>query len=185
MNKNLNTSFDKFKRTHLKELFEALEKVFLQLDIDYYLVGAFAKEVWATIFDLYTPRITKDIDLALLIPNEAKFEELRQQLLATGKFKAAYKNEIKFTFDNTIEIDLIPFGGLDLFAEDSPIEIAAYIALADNGFQEIYEEGIKTIQLDNNFSFKVSSLPSIVLLKLLAFDNAPDTRVKDMQDIYN
>lgn len=185
MNNNFNTSFEKFKRTHLKELFETLESVFLGLDIDYYLVGAFAKEVWATVFDLHTPRITKDIDLAVLIPNKATFEALREQLIATGKFESISNNEIKFMFDNAIELDLIPFGGLDLFAEDSPVEIAAYAALPDNGFQEIYDEGATTVKITDDFSFKVSSLPSIVLLKLLAFDNAPDIRVKDMQDICN
>lgn len=52
-----------------------------------------------------------------------------------------------------------------------------------NGFKEIYQHGTAIFQVDTGHEFKIASLPAIVLLKLIAFDDRPEIRSKDASDI--
>ena len=48
---------------------------------------------------------------------------------------------------------------------------------------EVYRAGTETVALDTGHRFEVATLPSIVLLKLIAFDDRPERRSKDARDI--
>lgn len=56
------------------------------------------------------------------------------------------------------------------------------------GFTEIYEEGLPELNLEGEHQFKFCTLPGIVLLKMIAFDDRPEHRrddIKDISDILN
>jgi predicted nucleotidyltransferase len=56
------------------------------------------------------------------------------------------------------------------------------------GFTEIYEEGLPELNLEGEHQFKFYTLPGIVLLKMIAFDDRLEHRrddIKDISDILN
>ena len=52
-----------------------------------------------------------------------------------------------------------------------------------NGFREVYECGTGVVKYDNGKTFKVCTLPGIAILKLIAYDDRPEIRQKDIQDL--
>lgn len=80
------------------------------------------------------------------------------------------------------QVDILPFGEI---AIDDTIQLQGegLTSIRVNGFQEVYDAGIQSIQLDSGQSFQVATLPSIVLLKLIAFDDRPEQRMKGPRDI--
>lgn len=183
MSDTFKTSLSKLKNEHLKELFRTLEQVLAVQVIDFYFVGAFARDIWNAIHNITSARVTRDIDIAVLVPDAAQFERFQESLIATGRFRAVLGNETKFYFDEAVELDIIPFGGFDIFSNLHLSDLTAYIALPNNGFQEVYEAATELVQFGNDGTYKVCSLPGIVLLKLLAYNEKPEIRIKDLQDI--
>ena len=51
------------------------------------------------------------------------------------------------------------------------------------GFKEVYEEAVEAVNFENDL-FKVSTLPCIVVLKFIAYDDRPEIRSQDIKDIY-
>ena len=47
----------------------------------------------------------------------------------------------------------------------------------------MYETGTRGITLDTGHHFDIATLPAIVLLKLIAYDDRPEKRAKDPRDI--
>lgn len=48
---------------------------------------------------------------------------------------------------------------------------------------EVYQSGTEEVEMETGHNFKIATLPSIVLLKLIAFDDRPEKRSKDARDI--
>jgi predicted nucleotidyltransferase len=50
---------------------------------------------------------------------------------------------------------------------------------------EVYQSGTQEVEMQTGHNFKIATLPSIVLLKLIAFDDRPEKRSKDARDVAN
>lgn len=185
MNSTYKTSLEKLRNERLKALFQTLEVIFKSVEIDFYFLGAFAKDIWNSIYDLPSNRMTKDIDIAVLVPDKGKFEILCDLMIESGRFTGVKNNQVKFIFDQAVEIDIIPFGGYDIFQDKNLTDLVTYAMLPDSGFEVVYQQGLDAVDFDDVFQFKVCSLPSIVLLKFLAYENVPEYRVKDLKDIFH
>jgi predicted nucleotidyltransferase len=48
---------------------------------------------------------------------------------------------------------------------------------------EVYQAGTATAEMETGHVFKAATLPAIVLLKLIAYDDRPEKRQKDARDI--
>ena len=65
----------------------ALERGFKIFNIDFYLVGAVARDVWMSGINKIIPRRTKgDIDFAVLINDKGTYEALKEYLVNTEGF---------------------------------------------------------------------------------------------------
>ncbi len=74
-------NLSKIKDGDLKEVFDILEKAFKKLDVDFYLIGALARDVWYSRGDnAKNVRKTKDVDFAIMIGSESQYESLRSYL---------------------------------------------------------------------------------------------------------
>lgn len=51
------------------------------------------------------------------------------------------------------------------------------------GFMEIYESGLPELDLEGEHRFKFCTLPGIVILKLIAWEDRPEIRRDDLKDI--
>lgn len=70
------------QRPDFFEMLAALERCFIKFHVDFYLVGAVARDIWmSAIHEIPPSRITRDIDFELLIEDEGTYERLKRYLI--------------------------------------------------------------------------------------------------------
>ena len=165
------------------EMLAELEKAFEKFGIDFYLVGAVSRDVWLTgIHGIRPKRATADIDFAVLINHKGLYEELKKYLLATKKFTPYHENAFVLIYEGELQVDLLPFGEIEDGNRTVKIEGTGYTSIHVDGFREVYQSGLPEIDLDSHH-FKFCTLPGIVILKLIAWDDRPEARRDDIKDI--
>ncbi|HVW99508.1 MAG TPA: hypothetical protein VHA52_03575, partial [Candidatus Babeliaceae bacterium] len=128
-------------------------------------------------------RTTGDIDFAVLINDTGIYEQLKEYLIEKENFSAYSGNAFVLIWQDGTEVDLLPFGALEDENRKVTVSGTGYSSVHVDGFKEVYEEGLPTVELENNHSFKFCTLPGIVLLKLVAWDDRPEERRDDIKDI--
>ncbi len=158
-----------------------LEAVFLRFGIDFYLVGAVARDIHLSAKEqLTSARGTKDVDLAITISDEGQYNQVKAALVETGLFEAHETEAIKLMYKNSIEVDLLPFGDIEQSNRNVRLTNPTFV-LNMPGFTEVYPF-VKDFELDNGQIIKVCTMEGIVLLKLIANNDRPQ-RTKDITDI--
>ncbi len=166
---------------YLIEMLKDMESVFKNFGIDYYLVGAIARDINLSADEnAIAVRKTEDIDLAITVNDEGQFNELKKALEATGNFTSHPTESIKLYYKEGIEVDLLPFGEIEDPNRKVNLKDPKFI-LNMPGFKEIYPF-VKDITVDGNFAVKVCSMEGIILLKLISNNDRPQ-RTKDISDI--
>lgn len=169
-------------------MLEALERGFIKFGIDFYLVGAVARNVWMTgINRIASRRTTADIDFAVLINDKGVYEQLKEYLINQEDFVPSKENAFVLIKDG-LEVDLLPFGAIEDENARVTIKGTGYTSVSVPGFKEVYDSGLPNLELEDGHTFKFSTLPGIVLLKMLAWDDRPEARrddIKDISDILN
>ena len=177
------------QQPEITEMLYALERGLDKFGIDFYLVGAVARNVWMTGINNIAPRrTTGDIDFAVLINDKGVYEALKTYLILTEGFQPYKGNEYVLIWKENLEVDLLPFGAID--DEDAKFNSNGLgsTSISLQGFSEIYNDGLPTLDLEGKHQFKFCTLPGIVLLKLIAWDDRPESRrddIKDISDILN
>lgn len=72
--------FSSIREGELKEVFDELEEAFEHLNIDFYLIGALARDIWYARGGKKF-RTTKDVDFAIMISNKEDYEVVRSYLI--------------------------------------------------------------------------------------------------------
>lgn len=177
------------QQPEITAMLSALERGFKIFGIDFYLVGAVARDVWMSGINKIAPRrTTGDIDFAVLINDKGTYEALKEYLIHTEGFYRYKGNSFVLIWKDKTEVDLLPFGVIE--NEDGRV-IADGVGLTNislEGFTEVYEEGLPELDLEGEHQFKFCTLPGIVLLKMIAWDDRPEKRrddIKDISDILN
>jgi predicted nucleotidyltransferase len=112
-----------FRNGQLLEMLDAFGKVANKLGIDFFLVGAIARD-----FRLLgkpglgSKRMTKDVDIAIYLASEDQFYDVKNALLATGDFIAHERDAIKLFYRQSLEVDLLPFGEIENSERETRIE---------------------------------------------------------------
>lgn len=158
-----------------------MEKVFTDFGIDYYVVGAVARDIHLSA-DLSAAalRKTNDVDLAILVNDEGQFNQLKAALIATGHFAPHASETIKLFYHDAIEIDLLPFGEIEEPNRNVMLKDPTFV-LNMPGFLEIYPF-VDDIQVTDDMTIKVCTMEGIILLKLISNNDRPQ-RTKDIADI--
>jgi predicted nucleotidyltransferase len=159
-------SFKYFEDDELPTLFATLKRTFDAADVPFYLIGARARDVW--FFPEKSMRITQDIDWIAASDEDTVFNEIRNQLIEKEGFIET-KNRFTLLSPLKKQVDLLPFikhseGRLD-------------------GLEEVFARGTEGVIFDDDATYQVATLPAIVLLKLIAWDDRPEHRLKDLWDI--
>ena len=156
---------------------KVLEKTFRELGIDYYLIGAFVREVWTDhIKSLPDMRVTRDLDFAICINDYRQYDQLKNHLVINAGFKEHQEPYRLLTPENDI-VDLIPFGGIEQNGE---------VLIRGNKIVELSVFGTREVTgkakvIDDHF--KVITLPGLAVLKLNSWHESPG-RAKDLEDFY-
>lgn len=173
---------DKITDEVVIEILRSVLPVFKELGIEYFVVGAFARDIGllAKGFDEAPARITGDIDLAVMLSNKEEYEKLKVKLTFSDDFKLHPNEPIKLIYKEKYELDLLPFGDIE---EDGMVKLKSKrsFTLDMPGFAEVFQD-VRSIRTDQDFDLNICSLPGVVLLKLLAWDDR-NHRKKDIQDI--
>ncbi len=163
------------------EMLKVAEAIFTDLGIEFYIVGAVARDILLSARPEYTSkRMTNDIDFAIMVGNEEEFYIIKERLLATGLFNADKTEAIKLFYKERLEIDLMPFGGIENKEREIELKKPKLFKMDMPGFLELIPY-LQTITIED-LSFKVVSMEGIVLLKLFAWGDRP-VRTKDISDI--
>ena len=173
-------NWKQIKEISLRDILNTLEEAFHALGVDFYLIGAFAKDHWYSSKGLRT-RQTKDVDFAVLVQSAAVYQALRAYL--KGKqFIDTKENAFVMISPDGVQVDILPFGEIEIDGHVT-FEGEGMTSISVNGFREVYEAGTESIDMQTKYSFKAATLPAIVLLKLIAYDDRPEQRLKDAGDI--
>jgi predicted nucleotidyltransferase len=176
-------SFDQLRReAEMSGLLDAVQRGFEKFDVDFFLVGALARDTWMGLNNKQPKRTTADVDFAILIPDTKTFTDLKGYLIKEEGFNPYHGNSFVLLWEDGTQVDLLPFGDI----EDNGsvhVEGTGYTTIHVDGFREVYDEGLPEMELESGNRFKFCSLPGIVLLKLIAWDDRPEMRRKDILDI--
>lgn len=165
----------------LKGMFDALEEALEATGTDYYVVGAIARDIWYNSGGKL-PRVTKDVDVAVMIGTEQEYESIRKFLVEKKNFREVRGSRyVMFTPDD-IQVDILPFGALEV---DGTVSISGQglSSISVTGFREVYEAGTVDVEWHEGERFKMATLPAIVMLKLISFDDRPEDRPNDPRDV--
>ncbi len=159
-----------------------METVFRKYNVDYFLIGALARDIRLSVGDgLAAGRKTKDVDIAVLLDNEEQFYAIKEALVDTGYFEESAYKAIKLIYKGSIEVDILPFGEIE--NQDRELQLGRHTLLVMDmsGFKEVYPF-IDIITVAEGLSLNVCTLEGLIILKLIA--NADDpSHSKDITDI--
>lgn len=175
-----NTSSKTFRELTLpffKEVFIIIDKVCHDLGIEYYLIGAQARNFHLLESGIAPSRGTQDIDFAVMLPEMRVYEEMKNRLTEIGFRKVYEPYRLIYDKTNTV-IDLLPFGEIE---EEGTVNFMEWeTELSVIGMKEVNEYTVYA-ELEE-LTIKVSPLEGIVILKLISFSEKPE-RLKDLDDI--
>jgi predicted nucleotidyltransferase len=178
---DLTISSKKIGNPLLLELLRKLTDNFNKMGREFYVIGATARDiVMQQLLDTESRRRTRDLDIAIAIPDWDTFEEVKQKLIADG-FEKSMDMQQRF-FYGDYELDIVPYG--IVAKEDDniywpPEEI---VAMSVKGFDEVLSEAI-TVSIDDEFKVKIASLHGLFLLKLNAWLDRNAKTSKDAEDM--
>lgn len=178
-------AFDEVARhPEMRSMLTALEEGFQAFGLDYYLVGAVARDVWLRGIHNKVPMgSTADIDFAVFVNEQGIYEQLKEYLLRNGDFYPSRQNAFALVWKGKVNVDLMPFGAIQDADGNVTVQGTGFISLHVPGFTEVYEAGLPEVELEDSRRFKLCTLPGIVLLKFIAWNDRPEKRTKDLRDI--
>lgn len=163
-------------------MLKVMEKIFREFGVDYYLVGALARDIRLSAHkDFAAKRKTKDIDIAVMLDDEERFYAIKDALVATGEFEESEYKAIKLIYKKGIEVDLLPFGEIENDHRELQLSRHALLVMDMSGFKEVYPF-VETFTVVEGLSLNVCSLEGLIILKLIANNDNP-SRTKDITDI--
>lgn len=165
---------------YLKKIISNTIEVANALDIDFFGVGALARNIWYVENDR-EPRGTKDVDFGVYIPNSEVYSALKEKLIADYNYVQSESNAFCLISPDGIPVDFLPFGEIENQGKVL-IDGKGLTLIQLDGFKEVFDEGIRAVNIGSQ-TINICTIPSVVLLKLIAFDDRPEHRVKDPMDI--
>lgn len=173
--KPLKKNFENFRNGEYKELLDLIEDVFIDRNIDFYLIGAIARNLWVDGARLKSrPKGTLDIDFAMCIEYLGEYSQIIEDLISRGFEKTKHSTTLKF---KNKFVDIVPFGGVQ---KDNAVELPEVPSWSV--WVTSYKE---TLPHSFNISNKFHIVPlcGIFIMKLMAYYDRPTERVKDLDDI--
>lgn len=169
------------------EVVHEIEKVSKTLGLELLLVGAQAKVILLeNIHGLNPGRATGDIDFAFVVESWDQYNQIKQKLIATGKFRELPKEKQRLLYKSSLIehdfiVDIIPFGAVqddkDRIAWPPEMDVVMSVC----GYQEAFESAL-LVELNADLAIKVVSLAGLAILKIFAWsERGTATENKDAE----
>jgi predicted nucleotidyltransferase len=158
-----------------------------ELGIDYFVGGALARDlILLHVFGKNTGRATRDVDLGICIDDWNRLDVLRAHLIQSGNFvvQTGIAHRLIYLPSESafgIPLDLLPYGPIE--RPDSTIawppgkDVVMNVA----GFSEA-RASASMVQIAADLVVPVASLPSLAVLKLIAWHDRHRETPKDATD---
>lgn len=178
---NFQISSEKIGNPLLIELLRKLTECFEKANVPFYIIGATARDILIRqMLDVASQRRTKDLDIAIAIPDWSKLQEVTEILISAGLKKSAHTHQ-RF-FMGEYELDVVPYGGVAKVDDNIYWPPEEEIAMSVKGFDEVLEDSI-TVSIDGEFDIKIASLHGLFLLKFNAWMDRHHKTNKDASDM--
>jgi predicted nucleotidyltransferase len=171
----------------LLEILRRVDAAAREQGIEYFVGGALARDlILLHVFGKDTGRATRDVDLGICIDNWVKLDTLKVTLIQDGSFTIQPKLAHRLIYQPVedcfpIPLDLLPFGEIEsidgTIAWPPGMEIVMNVA----GFSEARASAL-LVELAEGLVAPVASLPSLAMLKLIAWRERHLQSQKDATD---
>lgn len=174
-------SSEKIGNPLLVDLLRKISKCFAEINQTYYVIGATARDLIVhQLVGIASSRRTRDLDLAIAIPDWSAFDDITEALLARGLTKDP-KMKQRF-YDGDYELDLVPYGAVAKPDDHIYWPPEEDIAMSVKGFAEVLSDAI-TVNIDGAFDVKIASLHGLFILKFSAWMDRHMATRKDADDM--
>lgn len=173
---------DKLAHPLLKPILQELDSYFNALKIQFFVIGATARDIVMEIHNEKSGRLTHDLDIAIAINNWDQYAEVEKGIFSLKDFEKDPKQKQRFIYKGNFQLDIVPFG--DIMKENDKIfwPPDEQIAMSVLGFPEVRDELIQ-VQIDEEFEINIISLAGIFVLKIVAWRDRHTKGNKDADDI--
>lgn len=177
-----NISSSKLQHPLLKPILEKLTSYFSGMDVQFYVIGATARDIIMSVHGEKARRATRDLDIAIAISNWEQYDKVEEGILKIEGFKKDPKQKQRFIYEGIYQIDIVPFG--DIKKEDDRIfwPPDESMAMSVLGFAEV-KNSTKQVIIDKSLSIEVASLDGIFILKLNAWVDRHIEHNRDADDM--
>ncbi len=124
-------------------------------------------------------RLTRDIDAVIEVNGWSDYDELKHKLIETGFRQGHPPHELHF--GHKARFDLIPFGS-SIVTEDRMTWPETGQAMSAVGFVEAFQSA-KQKELAPGLTAPVVSIAAFAILKISAYLDRPEERIRDMVDL--
>lgn len=177
-------SSSKFGNGLLKGLLQELSKYFKSKEVPFYVIGATARDIVIRQFlDQESSRRTRDLDIAIAIPDWDKYEEISTEIANLEHFQKSSNQKQRFYYRKVYELDIVPFGKVARENEHIYWPPEEEVAMSVQGFDEALKD-FMTVRVDDEFDIRIASLSGLFLLKLNAWMDRHGETGKDAEDLY-
>lgn len=186
----------------LSSVLESVAEACGEMDADFFLIGALARDVLLEhIYGTDVPLTTGDVDVAVAVESWQVYEDLRRRLTRGHGFENEPEKQRLRSPEGT-PLDLVPFGGLEEEGGKVRFPPGGSRELTVLGFEAAWEkappvhfgegpggegpggeEAVGKGAGGKGPVLRVASLEGLALLKLVSWDERPNRRARDAQDL--
>lgn len=183
---NYPISSDTFANPLLVALLRELASCFNDAEKEFFVIGAAARDILRLYLEAEpSPRRTRDLDIAIAVDSWDDFYKLSTILQQHGFRKDQHmKQRFYYGQDRNAdyELDVVPFGGVATPGEKIywPPEESPMMSV--KGFASVLKDCVD-VTVDNEFSFKIPSVPAFFVLKFDAWIDRHISNDKDAKDM--
>lgn len=149
----------------------------------FFVVGATSRDIVLNhCHAIRSYRQTRDLDIGVEVAGWDEFQQLSEALIATGRFTAD-REPYRLMFGR-FPVDIVPYGGVSPDNQTISWPPDHQVVMSIMGFQEAYDYGI-TVRLSDDpvLDVKVPTIPGMVMMKLISWNDRYPARPKDAEDL--
>ncbi len=158
-------SYDALAVNGLREVLIQVSEACNQHDIDFFTVGAIARNIWYA-SNNENPSGTKDIDFGIYVGDQEDYNLLRRTLIDKYDYAQSSTNAFCLLTSDGKQIDLLPFGAIEKDGKVI-IEGKGLTSINLDGFEEAFHFGTNEVIIGEE-KYKSCTIPGIVMLKMIA-----------------
>lgn len=164
-----------------KEVLTVLNMASKKLNVQFYVIGALARDIMTILLGGKPYKATRDIDIAVMVSEDTQYYNLIEYLLKYKQFRDDKELPYRLYIGKNM-VDILPFGEIESDERDVTIDLKKTTKLSTIGLREVFKFSVRVL-LDEEQEINIASLAGLCILKLIAYSEKPAERIKDIKDV--